>query len=227
MQLVGMSTGNSFHGNVKLQGSLSCSASSWLVTEWRGWEGKEGESTQAHKVEKVLRVMWMESPGKFLIGGEILGGINFFIYLIFFCVKAAVMGMPFCVLLFFPTGNMKTFTEAYLYGTISLYTWRHMRMHASFSFITLTQVKMVLWCCKGSVDVAWQYSGASTPNKIVSLLYRDRRLLFGLHLSSWTSDLQDCYYPWHFSVFFEIGKKTDLNVTLDPTAVSTLNMCRE
>lgn len=89
MQLVGMSTGNSCHGNVKLQGSLSCSASSWLVTEWRGWEGKEGESTQAHKVEKVLRVMWMESPGKFLIGGEILGGlsINFLIYLIFFVWK--------------------------------------------------------------------------------------------------------------------------------------------
>lgn len=228
MQLVGMSTGNSCHGNVKLQGSLSCSASSWVVTEWRGREGKEGESTQAHKVEKVLRVMWMESPGKFLIGGEVLGGlsINFFIYLNFLC-ESCSDGNAFLCVVFFSTGNMKTFTAAYLYETISLYTWRHMHMHDSFSFITLTQVKMVLWCCKGSVDVAWQYSAASTPNKIVSLLHRDRLLLFGLHLSSWTSDLQDCYYPWHFSVFFEIGKKTDLNVTLDPTAVSTLNMCRE
>lgn len=226
MQLVGMSTGNSCHGNVKLQGSLSCSASSWVVTEWRGREGKEGESTQAHKVEKVLRVMWMESPGKFLIGGEVLGGlsINFFYLFKFFVWKLQWWECLF-VCCFFSTGNMKTFTAAYLYETISLYTWRH--MHDSFSFITLTQVKMVLWCCKGSVDVAWQYSAASTPNKIVSLLHRDRLLLFGLHLSSWTSDLQDCYYPWHFSVFFEIGKKTDLNVTLDPTAVSTLNMCRE
>lgn len=103
MQLVGMSTGNSCHGNVKLQGSLSCSASSWVVTEWRGREGKEGESTQAHKVEKVLRAMWMESPGKFLIGGEVLGGlsINFFIYLIFLC-ESCSDGNAFLCVVFFP-----------------------------------------------------------------------------------------------------------------------------
>lgn len=152
---------------------------------------------------------------------------HYFFYLFKFFVWKLQWWECLFVCCFFSTGNMKTFTAAYLYETISLYTWRHMHMHDSFSFITLTQVKMVLWCCKGSVDVAWQYSAASTPNKIVSLLHRDRLLLFGLHLSSWTSDLQDCYYPWHFSVFFEIGKKTDLNVTLDPTAVSTLNMCRE
>lgn len=103
MQLVGMSTGNSCHGNVKLQGSLSCSASSWVVTEWRGREGKEGESTQAHKVEKVLRVMWMESLGKFLIGGEVLGGltINFFIYLNFLC-ESCSDGNAFLCVVFFP-----------------------------------------------------------------------------------------------------------------------------
>lgn len=58
-----------------------------------------------------------------------------------------------------------------------------MCMHASFSFITLTQVKMVLRCCEGSVGVAWQNAAASTQNKIVSLLHRQQ----GQTLTLWLS----------------------------------------
>lgn len=47
---------------------------------------------QVRRAGNMLHDLSLESPGKFLIGGEILGGLgNFF-------VKAAVTGMPFCVL---------------------------------------------------------------------------------------------------------------------------------
>lgn len=85
MQLLDTSAGNSCYGNTKKQCSLLCFVSFWLVTEW-------GENaTQLWRVREVLHDLLLESLGKFLIGGEILGGLSTF------CVKTAVMGLPFCV----------------------------------------------------------------------------------------------------------------------------------
>lgn len=161
MQLVGMSTGNSCHGNVKLQGSLSCSASSWVVTEWRGREGKEGESTQAHKVEKVLRVMWMESPGKFLIGGEVLGGlsINFFIYLIFLC-ESCSDGNAFLCVVFFHRKYEDIYSSLFIWDDLTVYLAAHARarffqLHYPYTsengpvvLQRLCGCSMAILCCK-------------------------------------------------------------------------------
>ncbi len=71
---------------------------------------------------------------KFLIGAEVLGGLgNFF-------VKAAVMVVPFCVLFWFHRKDENIYNRLFILEDLTMYT-------LFYSFITLTQVKMVLWCC--------------------------------------------------------------------------------
>lgn len=85
--------------------------------------GGGGDVTQVQEgVRKVLRELL---PGKFLIGAEIFFSAIFFVCL---CVTAAVIGMPFYVLLWFPQKDEDLSNSIFIGRDLTMYP-RHEWMH--------------------------------------------------------------------------------------------------
>lgn len=159
MQLVDTTAGNSCHGNPQMQCSflLLCFLLTrhWVRGRWhtsaRGWES--APRTVAGKVFN-----WGWNPWR--VGQFLLWRL-----LWWECPFACCFGS---------IRKMKTFTTGYLYGKISPCTRWHVRMHTFFSFITLTQVKMVLWCYVAQWMERGRSNAAGAQCEIFSLLHRQK-----------------------------------------------------
>lgn len=74
--------------------------------------------------------MSMEILGKFLIGGEILGELSIYFFIFFcVCVKAAVMGMPFCVLFLFHRKYEDIYSNLFIWDDLTVYLAAHAHAH--------------------------------------------------------------------------------------------------
>lgn len=130
MQLLDITAGSSCHGNTNMQCLLLCFVSSWFVNEL-------GENARSMKGWKTA---WW--PIAEVIGKVFDWGCNPWRVGQFFLWKLLWWECPFACC-FGCKGKIKTLTTGHLYGKISPCTQWHVRIHTFFSFITLTQVKIV------------------------------------------------------------------------------------
>lgn len=122
----------------------------------------EGEMTQVQGVGKVLREL---SLGKFLIGAEILCGLVFFL-----CVKAAVMEMPFCVLLWFHQKDEDIYNMLFIWKDLTMYPVTRVNAHFFQLHYPYTS-ENVVWLRGWSRGCS---NPAGTQSKIFSLLPRQK-----------------------------------------------------